>query len=361
MLLCVGGRKLSLIISLMIVSLTLTVGNKWVVQDGIHAPMTVLTVQNSIASVVLGLLIRSGIVSMQPLRWAHVLTIAVCSVGMCVQLAANMIALPHVSVATLTVFANSRALVQAVCERLLLGERFGFRAWIALSIISLSAVQYARHDLSSTAAGMIWLTVNTACFVAIGLYKRFFYSRMKGPTGQSSTAISLIENMISIPLFVGFIVWGGESGWSVAPPGATAAGAHFFDPTSCGIVQMWQSPPITQALIAGTGVFCGLIGMLYTQLFKELAATTITVIGSITKVVAIVLSVHIFGTVIPAPQALMLLIVVIAATWFALERRRMKSLEEVAKVASEAASNLRRTSIAMEEAFEESVSAAESA
>lgn len=352
-----GARKLALILALMVVSLTLTVGNKWLVQDGIAAPMTVLTVQNAIASVVLSLLIWSGVVSMQPLRLGHVMTISVCSVGMCVQLAANMLALPHVSVATLTVFANSRALVQAVCERLLLGVRFGFRAWCALIIISLSAVQYARHDLSSSAAGMVWLTLNTACFVAIGLYKRFFYSRMKGPTGQSSSAISLIENMVSIPLFIGFVAWGGESGWVIT---SASAGTRVFDPNMSGIVQMWRSPALTQALIVGTGVFCGLIGMLYTQLFKELAATSITVIGSITKVVAIVLSVRIFGTVIPAQQAFMLLVVVIAATWFAIERRRTKSLEEVAKVASDAARNLRRTSIAMQQAFDESSASAES-
>ena len=339
-------RSSALIVSLLVVSVTLTVGNKWIMHK-YSFPMTLLAMQNTVASFVLGVMIASGCATMKPLRKAHILAIGGASLGMVIQLVANMLALPHVSVASLTVVANSRGLVMAFFERLLLGARFTAREYAALALIAVSAAQYSINDATSNVEGILWLFVNLLCYVVIGLYKRFHFSRLTGPAGQSSAAISLIENVLTLPFLVLIVCFSGETGWTVD----NDSGALVFAAEKSGLHQMLASSSSTKLMILLTSLFCGCIGALYTALYKTLAATAITVIGNIAKVVAICASVFVFGTILPVTQAATLAVVLIAGTWFAIERKRSQTQLKIIANRAAAESSYGGAAVAVEDAF----------
>ena len=77
----------------------------------------------------------------------------------------------------------------------------------------------------------------------------------------------------------------------------------------------------------------GFIGIAYTNLFRYLAATTVTVIGSIDKTIAVVSGAFLFGNTIGVPQAIALAITMLSGTAFVfLRKHRLQIAKSAAQI-----------------------------
>ena len=154
---------------LLAAALTLTIGNKYILR-GFEYPLTLLFLQNSTAACVLflGAKLRAKTAAFSKKQFVIIFIAALVST---VQLGASLIAMPNVSIATLTVFSNARPLAQCVLEFFILRESFARREYAALGLIALSSVFYWSGDQSSTAEGTMWLAVNAIASVSLALFK----------------------------------------------------------------------------------------------------------------------------------------------------------------------------------------------
>ena len=129
--------------ALAVAAITLTIGNKWIMLD-FSFPLSLLLVQNTTAAVVIlvSVLLKLGGAKFEKFTFQQVLIIFGSAFVSTVQLAASLIALPHVSIATLTVFSNMRALIQSAMEFCLLGERFGWKEYVVVASTRFSPLTH---------------------------------------------------------------------------------------------------------------------------------------------------------------------------------------------------------------------------
>ena len=98
-------------VALALAAVTLTLGNKWIMHD-FHFPLSLLLVQNGTAVIVIliaALVMKlNGKSRMERFTTTQVLIVLGSAAISTLQLSASLIALPHISIATLTVFGNGR-------------------------------------------------------------------------------------------------------------------------------------------------------------------------------------------------------------------------------------------------------------
>ena len=316
-------------LALAVAAITLTIGNKFIMLH-FHFPMVLLLIQNT-ASVLFILLARmTGRVEFDKFTFMQLLIITGSAAISTLQLSASLISLPQISIATLTVFGNTRALMQSMFECVILREQFSWKEVGALFIIAGTSVLYSSGDKTSSVEGIIWLIINCVSYVILGIYKRFFYNRVK----QTSYGIGFLENLLTLPFIVVLCVATGN----LKIPGLEALqlnipGLPRIDPTAPSALDALTNGSvdiITLSLIAFTSIFASTISIIYTNLFRNVAATTVTVLANMNKAISIVIAVFIFRKHMPPIQLLALAIVMAAGVWFALERRKSRALKKAA-------------------------------
>ena len=319
-------------LALAVAAITLTIGNKFIMLH-FHFPMVLLLIQNT-ASVLFILLARlTGRVEFDKFTFMQLLIITGSAAISTLQLSASLISLPQISIATLTVFGNTRALMQSMFECVILREQFSWKEVGALFIIAGTSVLYSSGDKTSSVEGIIWLIINCVSYVILGIYKRFFYNRVK----QTSYGIGFLENLLTLPFIVVLCVATGN----LKIPGLEALqlnipGLPRIDPTAPSALDALTNGSvdiITLSLIAFTSIFASTISIIYTNLFRNVAATTVTVLANMNKAISIVIAVFIFRKHMPPIQLLALAIVMAAGVWFALERRKSRALKKAAEAA----------------------------
>ena len=319
-------------LALAVAAITLTIGNKFIMLH-FHFPMVLLLIQNT-ASVLFILLARlTGRVEFDKFTFMQLLIITGSAAISTLQLSASLISLPQISIATLTVFGNTRALMQSMFECVILREQFSWKEVGALFIIAGTSVLYSSGDKTSSVEGIIWLIINCVSYVILGIYKRFFYNRVK----QTSYGIGFLENLLTLPFIVVLCVATGN----LKIPGLEALqlnipGLPRIDPTAPSALDALTNGSvdiITLSLIAFTSIFASTISIIYTNLFRNVAATTVTVLANMNKAISIVIAVFIFRKHMPPVQLLALAIVMAAGVWFALERRKSRALKKAAEAA----------------------------
>jgi len=104
--------------ALALAAVTLTLGNKWIMHD-FHFPLTLLLVQNTTAAIVILITAMAmklaGKSRMEPFTASQIIIVLGSAAVSTLQLAASLIALPHISIATLTVFGNGRCERERIC------------------------------------------------------------------------------------------------------------------------------------------------------------------------------------------------------------------------------------------------------
>ena len=327
-----AGPVLLWSLALAVSSITLTVGNKWIMMD-FHYPLTLLLVQNGVSAVVVALTVLCGAAKIERFTLAQAAILLGSAVVSTVQLAAALIAMPHVSIGTLTVFSNLRALIQSFAEFCVLGARFSWKEYAALAIIGGSGVFYFSGERTSTAIGMVWLAVNCVTYVVLGLYKRFFFNKIV----QTDAGISVAENVLTLPFILALVLAAGEvpevqhHGLRFALiPGLTA---HAKAPWAA----LMDTSHVTKALIVCTSLFASTMTVICVNLFRLVAATSVTVLSNVNKVVSIALGVLLFHRSVAAIQVVALAIVIASGVWFGIERTKSRARQKAAVAAAERA------------------------
>ena len=189
---------------------------------------------------------------------------------------------------------------QASAEGLFCRAKFGPSELACLALIFGAGLWYGAQDATTTMSGYFFLTANLAISVSRGIVQRWTYSTMR----QSVIGIAAIESTLSLPLIVALCFASGE--WRSAAPLAGLSGEPSL--FMLGLMKPWHSWAESDALtwkclVLVTSFFVGFIGISYTQLFRYLAATTVTVIGSVDKTIAVVAGAFLFGDHIGVGQA----------------------------------------------------------
>lgn len=323
--------------ALAVAAITLTIGNKWIMLD-FSFPLSLLLVQNTTAAVVIlvSVLLKLGGAKFEKFTFQQVLIVFGSAFVSTVQLAASLIALPHVSIATLTVFSNMRALIQSAMEFCLLGERFGWREFAALGLIAGSSIFYSAGDKTSSIVGMIWLIINCMAYVVLGLYKRFFYNKIK----QTDAGIGFTENVLTIPFILAICVATGE----VPLLKMMGIDMALIPGMAVHVKTPWQAAAdakiITKMLIVGTSLFAASMNIVYINLFRNVSATSVTVLSNMNKVISITMAVFLFHKVLPPLQILALAIVMFAGVWFGMERKKTRAKQKAAAKEAAAAAEI---------------------
>ena len=169
------------IFALLCSSLTMSVGNKYVLEKWPHAEL-LLTAQCTSAILMVLILflcwkLSGGAIGVEvkPVTTRQLQVYGVAASLLTMQLFTSMRALPLVTVATKSMFTMSKAPITAFVEWLILGETFTLGAIAALCIIVFSSVVYLHSDFHSglyDSAGYAWCAANTGLWVSSSVLMR---------------------------------------------------------------------------------------------------------------------------------------------------------------------------------------------
>ena len=320
-------------LALGVAAITLTIGNKFIMMS-FHFPMVLLLIQNTASVLFILLACVTRQVKFDKFTLMQFVIITGSAAISTLQLSASLISLPQISIATLTVFGNTRALLQSLFECVILRERFSWKELVALLIIAGTSVLYSSGDSTSTFTGVVWLIINCVSYVVLGIYKRFFYNRIQ----QTSYGIGFLENLLTLPFIVvlclatGNLKIPGLDALQINIPGLPRVAPDA--PSALNRLASGDINAVTIALIIFTSVFASTIGIIYTNLFRNVAATTVTVLANMNKAISIVIAVFLFNNKMPPLQLVALAIVMAAGVWFALERRKSRAQKKASAAAT---------------------------
>jgi hypothetical protein len=209
-------------------------------------------------------------------------------------------------------------------------------------MIACAGASYGVQDTTTSALGYIFLSANLALSVSRGVLQRYMYSSMR----QSIIGIAGIETTLSVPLVVGLCYISGE--WYASEDDVGTINAAFDaaidsaapSPMLIGLKKPWRawsaSDDVTwKYMVIITSFFVGFIGISYTQLFRYLAATTVTVINSVDKTISVVVGAFMFGDIIGFSQGSALALTLIGGgAYVFLRKHRLQSTTESIEPAS---------------------------
>ena len=187
---CVSGTLLTLINKLIVVSFPYT-SMLLVVQNGMAVCLLLLAsrfCQHTIGSLPL--------VSLTVLRlWVPLVFLFV------IMLMSSLLALVYVSVPTLVVIRNLTTLLVAILEYIVLRNKISGFSVVTLVFMLLGAILYAKHDLTFSVPGYIWLCINILGTSTYQIYiKKIIHLPLFENVG--SIGMSYYNNLISLPILL---------------------------------------------------------------------------------------------------------------------------------------------------------------
>ena len=184
------------LIQLCVVSLTMTIGNKLLMQE-YGFPNVLMFLQTLAAVLTLLAGIQLGQFNIKPITREQVKVFFVPTVVKIMQMYTSLRAFPLVAVATVVVFRNISTCAVAVCDRVIMKEPIGMRKWKAVAAIMLGVTIYAYRDINYDFYGYMWLLLNSAVFVFNTMWNRMFCKK----TEQTSDGINLIQQVHYVALW----------------------------------------------------------------------------------------------------------------------------------------------------------------
>ena len=185
----------------------LTVVNKFIIKVFPYTNL-LLVVQNSLSVILLILFShispgKSELLSSFNLTLIRLWTPLVLLFVM--MLTSSLSALIYVSVPTVIVMRNLTSLFVAILEYTLLGKSIDTKAVGSLIGMILGAIIYAKHDLTFSIQGYIWLGVN---IIATSMYQIYIKKIIDLPCLENvgSIGMSYYNNIISLPLLL-IVAW----------------------------------------------------------------------------------------------------------------------------------------------------------
>ena len=288
---------------LCLASITMTVGNKYVMREWDAANLLTL-LQNGAAVLYLGTGRVLGFVEMKPFAWQQWRVFAVSATFLAIQILTSLKALPLVAIATVVTFRNMCTVVIAVIDYCFFGTRFSTNMMLSLGLTTVGMVIYSFQDINFNLAGYLWLVGNSLATVFNTFWQKVYVTKYtKELKIQTSFGVSFIQQTQTLPI-VTFLAIANEEQSKVS--------------------EMMDLPGITKLMLLATCFGGILIGMAYPKCYSLLSGTSVVVASTANKAVSILLGMYLFGTVLSSMQILGLIVCVGGSLWYALEGKKKK-------------------------------------
>jgi drug/metabolite transporter (DMT)-like permease len=289
---------------LFLASVTMTVGNKFVMKQWGDFANTLTLLQNGTAVLYLGAGHAAGLLEMKPFRAQQWKVFAVSSFFLSMQILTSLKALPFVAIATVVAFRNMCTVIIALIDYFAFGNKFSTPQLYALALTTAGMIMYALQDINFNLAGYLWLVGNSVATIVNTFWNKIYITHYtKELKIQTSYGVSFIQQVETIPIVFLLATMNKEGGaWTA------------FGPLSVSAKLM------VVATMAG-GV---LIGIAYPKCFSLVSGTSVVVASTANKAVSILIGMWLFGTRLSALQIVGLLVCIAGSLWYAVEGKKPK-------------------------------------
>ncbi|KAL1521987.1 hypothetical protein AB1Y20_021632 [Prymnesium parvum] len=291
---------------LTLTSVTMTLGNKWLMMQPhlrTHTQVIVAS-QNLIAVCATAIGNLLGIVRISPVTSRQLQFYSWDAFVLAIQLWTSFKALRFLSVSATTVCRSLAIPIVAWLELVVIGTRIDARRHVCGWLVVAGAFIYAYDDIfhvSAPAEGYLWALANLLAFCSNSVLDKIFMSSLD----QTASGMAMITQLISLPI--------------------SLAGTAFFEPPkSSEPISEWILLLEWHAAVALflTGALAAALGRAYAHCYKVASATAVTVAGHINKMISILLSALLFGASVTWPQIVGMTLCLGAAFAFSLTGMR---------------------------------------
>lgn len=267
---------------LLVVSVTMTVGNKVVMLD-FHYPNAVTFLQNGTCVVALFLFKILKIADIKPITFEQWKIFAMSAIMLSIQIVTMLCALPLVAIASTVVFRNIGTVVVAIIDYMFFGKTFTPGSVAGLLLTAVGMTVYAMNDINYNFVGYMWLTANLVATVFNTFWNNVFIKEFKNSKKQTAEGISLVTQTETLPIALVLMASNNEL---ASPP------------------LLVELPFTTQVVFFATCIGGLVISVTYSKLFSLSNGTSIILASTVNKAVSIVVGYFVFGTVLDATQVL---------------------------------------------------------
>lgn len=288
---------------LFVASVTMTVGNKYVMRQWGAANLLTL-MQNGAAVVYLGAGKILGFVEMKAFTGQQWRVFAVSAFFLAMQILTSLMALPLVAIATVVAFRNMCTVVIACIDYCFFGTRFSRNMVLSLGLTTVGMIVYSSRDVNFNAVGYLWLAGNSVATIINTFWQKVYVTKYTRELKiQTSYGVSFIQQVETLPLVTGL--------------------ALAYKETE-KLPELLALPGVTKAVLLAT--CCGgiLIGVAYPKCFSLVSGTSVVVASTANKAVSILMGMYLFGTILLPMQVFGLLVCVGGSLWYAVEGKRKK-------------------------------------
>jgi drug/metabolite transporter (DMT)-like permease len=180
-----------------------------------------------------------------------------------VMLISSLAALKHVSVSSLVVIRNVTTIVVAIADIAILRNPLSIFAINSLFSLLGGVLLFAKHDLSFSFVGYIWLAVNCVFTAAYQIYVKQLVEEFR----LDAFVMALYNNVLSMPLCVAAILLSGEAD---------------------GLSHLWSLTASRQALVGLSTILGFILSASAFRLNQLISATSQMVINNVNKFIVVV-------------------------------------------------------------------------
>lgn len=286
---------------LFVASVTMTVGNKYVMKQWNFAN-TLTLLQNGTAVIYLGIGGYLGYLEMKPFAMQQWKVFAVSSFFLSMQILTSLQALPLVAIATVVAFRNTCTVVIAIIDYFFFGTKFSKPMMYSLALTTTGMLIYAFQDINFNFWGYMWMLGNSAATIFNTFWNKIFITKYtKELKIQTSYGVSFIQQAETIPI-VFFLAMANNEGESVTMLGPL--------------------PFVTKMCVLLTCAGGVLIGIAYPKCFSLVSGTSVVVASTANKAVSILIGMYLFGTRLSVLQVFGLIVCIGGSLWYALEGKK---------------------------------------
>lgn len=288
---------------LFLASVTMTVGNKYVMKQWNFAN-TLTLLQNGTAVLYLGIGAYSGYLEMKPFALQQWKVFAVSSFFLSMQILTSLQALPLVAIATVVAFRNTCTVVIALIDYFFFGTQFSKNMMLSLALTTLGMIIYAFQDINFNFLGYMWLVGNSVATIFNTFWNKVYITKYtKELKIQTSYGVSFIQQAETIPIVLFLAMANNEQE---------------------AMTLLSPLPTITKMCVLLTCAGGVLIGIAYPKCFSLVSGTSVVVASTANKAVSILIGMYLFGTRLSVVQVFGLVVCIGGSLWYALEGKKKK-------------------------------------
>jgi len=287
---------------LFLASVTMTVGNKYVMKKWGDFANTLTLMQNGAAVLYLGVGRHLGMMEMKPFAAQQWKVFLVSSFFLAMQILTSLKALPFVAIATVVAFRNTCTVIIAIIDYMFFGTKFTQNQALALAVTTIGMIVYAVQDINFNMVGYLWLVGNSVATIINTFWNKFYITHYtKELKIQTSYGVSFIQQVETLPIVFVLAAMNNEGG----------AYAAFTPMDSYGKMMVFAT------CLGGI-----LIGIAYPKCFSLVSGTSVVVASTANKAVSILIGMWLFGTRLSVMQVIGLMVCIVGSLWYSLEGSR---------------------------------------